>query len=42
MTEPAGRTLLFQITPWYDFHVSRVIELRAEQTLHDLHLNAFA
>ncbi|TMQ69905.1 MAG: hypothetical protein E6K81_13860 [Candidatus Eisenbacteria bacterium] len=38
MTEPAGRTLLFQITPWYDFHVSRVIELRAEQTLHDLHL----
>ena len=38
MAEPAGRTLLFQITPRYDFHVSRVIELRAEQTLHDLHL----
>lgn len=37
MTGLAGRTLLFQITPWRDLHVSRVIELRAEQTLHHLH-----
>ena len=37
MTGLAGRTLLFQITPWRDLAVSRVIELRAEQTLHHLH-----
>lgn len=37
MTALAGRTLIFQITPWHDRHVSRTIELRADQTLHDLH-----
>jgi tetratricopeptide (TPR) repeat protein len=33
----AERTLIFQVTPWYDLGVSRTIELRADQTLHDLH-----
>ena len=34
---PSERTLVFQITPWRDLHVSRTIEFRADQTLHDLH-----
>ena len=37
MTGLAGRTLIFRITPWRDLHVSRAIEFRADQTLHDLH-----
>ncbi len=28
---------MFRVTPWRDLHVSRTIELRADQTLHDLH-----
>jgi len=37
VTAPAGRTLLFKVTPWRDRHVSRTIELLADQTLHVLH-----
>ena len=32
------RTLTFEVVPWSDRRVSRTIELRADQTLHDLHL----
>ena len=37
MAVAAERTLIFQITPWRDRRMSRTVELRADQTLHDLH-----
>ncbi len=37
MTGLTRQTLIFQITPWFDLQVSRTVELRADQTLHDLH-----
>jgi hypothetical protein len=33
----AERTLIFQITPWRDLHVTRTVEFRADDTVHDLH-----
>ena len=32
------RTLTFEVVPWSDRRVSRILELRADQTLHDLHV----
>ncbi len=38
MARLTEQTLIFQIVPWRDLRVSRTVELRANQTLHDLHL----